>query len=272
MHYFIKLGTALCALALFGSSPVAWAAPVCPSQPISFAFFESGLLYSESSHDGIDKAVMKELAHRSKCKFDFSFKPRARIWLEMERGVLMMTGSAIRSPQRDAYAWGVNYFGLRAEVMIRGGDGSTPKTREEFLNDETLKMGVARTFMHGPAMDQFIDELRRRNRVVDVPPGSMYEMLMRNRYAAMPFYPLDQVYRDKHDAGQFSVAADWFPTDKSVPRALLFSKKYFTQAQVQEWRALVQQMRDDGTLKKIFTRYAGKETAEKLMQYTPDPQ
>ena len=271
MHYLSRHWARLIAPLILALAQAAWATPACPPKPISFAFFESGLLYSEKTRDGIDKAVMEELARRSKCQFDFSLKPRARIWLEMERGDLMMTGSAIRTEEREAYAWGVNYFGLKAEVMINNVNGNAPKTREEFLKDDSLKMGVARAFKHGEAMDSFIEELRLRNRVADVPPGSMYEMFTRNRFAAMPVYPLDTVYRDKHDVSQFSTATDWFPADKSVPRALLFSKKHFSKAQVQDWRLLVQQMRDDGTLKKIYANYAGKETAEKLMQYASDP-
>ncbi|OYT88854.1 MAG: hypothetical protein CFE43_20320 [Burkholderiales bacterium PBB3] len=257
--------------ALLCAAQVAWAAPVCPSKPITFAFFESGLLYSEKTKDGIDKAVMDELARRSKCQFDFSLKPRARIWLEMERGDLMMTGSALRTEEREAYAWGVNYFAMKPELILHRTNGKIPKTLEEFLKDESLKIGVARTFKHGDAMDSFIDELRQRNRVADVLPSSMYEMFTRNRFAAMPIYPLDTVYRDQHDVSQYSIVSDWFPADKSLPRALLFSKKHFSKAQVQEWRVLVQQMRDDGTLKKIYTAYAGKDTAEKLLQYGPDP-
>ncbi len=264
------MATRLLATVLFGTAGSAWAAPTCPAKPISFAFFESGLLYSESTNDGIDKGVMEELARRSRCAFEFSVKPRARIWLELERGELMMTGSALRTEEREAYAWGVNYFGMKAELMLRSVGGTGLRNKEEFLKDESLKIGAARAFKHGEAMDSFIDELRQRNRVVDVPPSSVFEMFSRNRFAAVPVYPLDSVYRDKLDLSQYSIV-DWFPSDKSLPRALLFSKKHFSKAQVQDWRVLVQQMKDDGTLKKIFTRYAGKEGAEKLMQFPPDP-
>ena len=249
----------------------AFAAPVCPSKPISFAFFESGLLYSESSNDGIDKAVVDELARRSKCAFEPALKPRARIWLELERGDLMMTGSALRTDEREVYAWGVNYFGMKADLLVRNVSGNLPRSKEEFLKDESLKLGATKAFKHGDAMDDFIDELRRRNRVIDVPPGNNFEMLVRSRFDAMPTYPLDVIYRNKHDLTQFSLASDWFPSDKSPPRALLFSKKYFSREQVLEWRALVQQMRDDGTLKKIFTNYVGRDGADKLMQFAAEP-
>ncbi len=270
MPYVQKVSTWLIAAALLGAVGRAHAGPACPA-PISFAFFEAGLLYSEKTNDGIDKAVMEELARRSKCQFDFAVKPRPRIWLELERGELMMTGSALRSEEREAYSWAVNYFGMKADVMVRNVNGIAPKTKEEFLKDDTLKMGVGRTLKHGEAMDRFIDELQQRGRVVDAPPGAGFEMLMRERFAAIPIYPLDTNYRNKHDLSQFTIATDWFPTDKSLPRALLFSKKHFTKAQVQEWRTLVQQMKDDGTLKKIYTKYTSKEAAERLMQFPPAP-
>lgn len=269
MQFVPKISTWVGAAWLFAVG-CAHAAPACPT-PISFAFFEAGLLYSERTNDGIDKAVVDELARRSKCQFETSVKPRPRIWLELERGELMMTGSALRTDEREAYAWGVNYFSMKAEMMVRNTHGNAPRSREEFLKDDSLKMGVGRGLKHGDAMDRFIDELQQRGRVVDVPPGSVYDMFVRERFAAMPIYPLDTNYRNKHDLSQHLIATDWFPSDKSLPRALLFSKKYFTKAQVLEWRALVQQMRDDGTLRRIYTRFTDKDTADKLLQYAPEP-
>lgn len=248
-----------------------WAAPACPPKPVSFLLFEAGLLYSEKTNDGIDKAVAEELARRSKCTFEFSVKPRARIWIELERGDAMMTGSALRTEEREAYAWAINYFGMKAEMMVSKGNGVAPRTRDEFLRDESLKMGATRAFKHGDAMEAFIEELRQKNRVVDVPPSSIFEMLVRGRYAAVPVYPLDSNYRDNLDTSRFTVMTDWFPTDKSLPRALLLSKKQFTKAQAQEWKTLVQQMKDDGTLRRIYTKYTSRETADKLMQFPPDP-
>ena len=249
---------------------IALAAPACPATPISFAFFESGLLYSEKTGGGIDKDVMEELARRSKCQFEFALKPRPRIWQEMERGELMMTSSALRTEERDAFAWAVTYYSMKVDVILRNVNGKAPRSKEEFLKDDSLKMGAARTLRHGEAMDKFIDELRLRNRMTDVPTGTRYEMFLRDRIAAMPFYPIDTIYMENYDASQFTIATDWFPTDKALPLAMMFSKKYFSKAQVQEWRALVQQMKDDGTLKKIFTKYTSKETAERLLQFPPD--
>lgn len=270
MHSTPKILTRLIALALLCAAQGVLAAPICPTQPITFAYFESGLMYSDQTKDGIDKAVMQELARRSGCTFEFSFKPRARIWRELAHGDLMMTGSAIQTKETNAYAWPVNYFGLKAALMIRNVDGNAPKTREEFLKDDSLKMGVARAFRHGEAMEHFIDELRVRNRVVEFPPSSVFKMLARNRFAAVPVYSLDRIYRDTLDVSQFVVVTDWFPADNAVPRALLFSKKHFSEAQVHEWHTLVQQMRNDGTLKRIFVQYAGAATAEALMQFPSD--
>ena len=270
MHSTLRILTRLIALAFLCAAQGVLAAPVCPTQPITFAFFESGLMYSDQTKDGIDKAVMQELARRSGCTFEFALKPRTRIWRELAHGDLMMTGSALRTNERDAYAWAVNYFGLKTELIIRNTHASAPKTREEFLHNTSLKMGVARGFHHSKEMEHFIDALRVQNRIIEGPPRSMFEMLKRDRFAAMPVNPLDVLYRNKIDLSEFTIATDWFPSDKSVPRALLFSKKYFSKTQVHEWHTLVQQMRNDGTLKRIFVQYAGAATAEALMQFPSD--
>lgn len=262
----IKLLIRVMTASLLCVGKVALAAPTCP-MPISFAFFESGLMYSDKAKGGIDKAVMNELARRSGCTFNYSFKPRRRIWQELAHGQLMMTGSAIQTTETNAHAWAVNYFGLKAALMIRDVNGSAPKTKEDFLKDASLTLGVAGGFRHGKSMERFIDELRARNRVVEIPPSSMFKMLTRNRFSAVPVYPLDRIYRNEFDVSQFAIAAHWFPEDKAVPRALLFSKAYFSKAQVHEWQTLVQQMRNDGTLKRIFTEYAGEDIAQTLMQF-----
>jgi polar amino acid transport system substrate-binding protein len=252
------------ALCLF-SAGLAVAAPLC-NQPITFAVFEAGLLYDSRTNDGIDKAVMQELGRRSNCEFVFSLKPRARIWFELENGEIMMTGAALRSEERDKYSWAVNYFGLKADVMMR--TDARVKSAEEFLKDEALRFGVVRGFIFDDAMGKFIEELRRKGRIEEVANGaSMYPMLDAGRFSAMQVTPLGIAYSADYDRKKITMAKDWFPTDKSVPRALLFSRKYFSAEQVAEWRKLVQQMRADGTLKKIFRKYVGEAAAEKLLQF-----
>ncbi|SDH02116.1 MULTISPECIES: hypothetical protein [unclassified Duganella] len=46
-------------------SPSAWAAGLCPQQPIRLAFYESGLFYYEGK--GVDVDLVKELQRRSGC-------------------------------------------------------------------------------------------------------------------------------------------------------------------------------------------------------------
>ena len=66
--------------------------PITHHLPITFALYENGDIYDSVSNTGIDKDVAEELAKRIACHFEFSVKPRARIWHDIERGELMMTG------------------------------------------------------------------------------------------------------------------------------------------------------------------------------------
>ncbi len=103
--------TSLATLAL------AQTAPICPV-PMTFALYENGYFYETASNSGIDKEVAEELSKRSGCRFEFSVKPRARIWAELEKSELMMTGSAIQTEKRDLFAWFVHYMALKNYAVV----------------------------------------------------------------------------------------------------------------------------------------------------------
>ena len=55
--------------------------------------------------------------------------------------------------------------------------------------------------------------------------------------------------------------------DASVPHGLIMSKKALSLAEQDKWRALVSDMRRDGTMRRIFQKYFTPEMASALVDF-----
>jgi polar amino acid transport system substrate-binding protein len=60
---------------------------------------------------------------------------------------------------------------------------------------------------------------------------------------------------------------DWTLGEKGLPHGLIMSRRRFSDAEVARWQALLNAMRADGTLKRIFTQYLPPDEAGKMLDY-----
>jgi len=240
--------------------------PNCPN-PITFALYENGYIYDAASNSGIDKDVAEELARRSGCRFELSLKPRARIWYELEQGSLMMTGSGIQTEARDAFAWVVRYMAQKNYVLLE--KSLAVSDSGQFAADNQLIWGAVRSYKHGVTADAYLEKLRGNSRVADEADiETAFRTLLNKRTSAMfappPAYA--KYLKEMNLESRLRVE-DWFPDDLPIPHGLIFSKKYFSADEIKKWRAIVVQMRADGTLKAIYKKHLGAIDAERMLQY-----
>lgn len=233
--------------------------------PISYALYELGYLYSDSAKAGIDLDIVRELTRRSGREFTTVYLPRARIWHELETGSLMMTGSGIQTPERDAFAWFIPCLGLKNYVVTSAADAHTRPG--DFRSNPELLFGVVRAFRHGPAADAYIDDLRSDGRVTEVADSEfLYKMLLAGRFHAfMALLPSIEFYIDQYKLQDKLAVSDWFPDDPPIVHYLVFSKKAFSEADMSEWRTLVAEMIADGTLEHIYATYLGAQNARVMI-------
>lgn len=244
--------------------------PRCPQGPISFGLYENGVLYDAKTQRGIDKDFALELERRSKCRFALELKPRARIWQELEFGALMSTGSGIQNPTRERFAWDVRYLAIKNVVVVR--EGVVAQTPAEFLALPDLKWGAVRAFRHGDAADEFLGQLRSTNRVLaEADTDKLFKLLANGQVSAVfaNETAVEAYIREYRLQSQVRVA-DWFTQDKSIAHSLMLSRKHFSEAEVEKWRALVRGMRLDGSLERILRQHVGASMARQLLQFTPN--
>ncbi len=257
---WVWLGWAALMSALAG--PAA-AGPDC-SRPFSLALHEHGLLYSSQTGEGIDKDFADELARRSGCKFTVSLMPRARIWQLIESGGLDFSLSGISNEARLRFADFAWYFSNKYYLLVR--KDIEVQQHAEFERNPALKLGVIRSFRYSETANRLVDKLHAQARVnyaTNLDP--LYQVLLDNRVQAMIIEPFDYPTLDNARIRERTRILEF--DDPPVPHGLIMSRATLSPAQQQAWRELVDAMRADGTVQRIFEKYFKPELAQTMTRF-----
>ena len=255
----------LIALTLFNTANAA--GPDC-SRPFTLALHDHGLLFSADTNSGIDKDVADELARRSGCKVTISLMARARIWQLIESGALDFSLSGITNAERDKFAAFAWYFSNKYYLLVRKDSGVG--SQADFAKNDKLQLGVIRSFRYSESANRLVDKLQEANRVSQSSGlEPLYQTLMQNRIQGMIIEPFDYPALDEKKIREISSIVEF--NDPPVPHGLIMSKKSVPAAEQEKWRALINDMRADGTLLRIFGTYFKPELAAVLVNFQQAP-
>ena len=261
--YWLRAWGCAWVLAFVGGVAIAADKPDCP-RPMSLALHEHGLLYSGVTGEGIDKDIADELARRSGCKFIVSVLPRARIWQLIEGGALDFSLSGITNPAREQFAAFAWYVSNKYYLLVR--QDANVAELADFERNPKLRLGVIRSFRYSTTANRLVDALDAQGRVTHASTlEPLYQVLLDNRVQAMIIEPFDYptVQQGTIRAQTRIVEFD----DPPVPHGLIMSKKSLSPAQQQAWRALVDEMRADGSMQRIFEKYFSAELARTMTRF-----
>jgi polar amino acid transport system substrate-binding protein len=246
---------------LFGSALAA--GPDC-SRPFTLALHDHGLLYSAETNTGIDKDFADEMIRRSGCKVTVSLMPRARIWQLIESGALDFSLSGIANNERYRFASFAWYFRNKYYLLVRK-DGSA-QSLEDFERNDKLQLGVIRSFRYSDTANRLVDKLHAANRVNQAGGlGPLYQTLIQNRIQGMIIEPFDYpMLNEKGIRDQTSIIEF---NDPAVPHGLIMSNKALAPAEIEKWRVLVDQMRADGAVRRIFEKYFKPDLAAAMVDF-----
>lgn len=254
----------LCLLWALGQSAVAHAANLPCSRPYTLALHEHGLLYSAKLDEGIDKDVADELIRRSGCKVTVSLMSRDRIWQLIESGALDFSLSGITNPTREKFAAFAWYFSNKYYLLVRNDAGVT--TREAFEDNSKLQLGVIRSFRYSPSANVLVDKMQAADRLSQAGGlDPLYQLLMGNQIQGMIIEPFDYPALDDKDIRQITTIVEF--NDPAVQHGLIMSKKALSAAEQEQWRNLINEMRQDGTMLRIFKKYFKPELATALVNF-----
>jgi polar amino acid transport system substrate-binding protein len=190
--------------------------------------------------------------------------PRARIWQLIESGALDFSLSGITNEARDRFAGFAWYFSNKYSLLVRKDAGVRGLT--DFETNPALKLGVIRGFRYSPTANRLVDRLdgeRRVSHSTSLDP--LYQILLDDRVQAMIIEPFDYPALESARLREQTKILEF--DDPSVPHGLIMSKKSLSTRQQQAWRALVDGMRADGTVQRIFERRFAPELARDMTRF-----
>jgi polar amino acid transport system substrate-binding protein len=239
------------------------ASPDC-SRTYTLAFHDHGLLYSADTDTGIDKDVADELIRRSGCKVTVSLMPRSRIWQLIESGALDFSLSGITNPERARFAEFAWYFSNKYYLLVRNDSGV--RTLSAFEKNPSLQLGVIRSFRYSESANRLVDALQEANRVSQAGGlAPLYQTLILGRIQGMIIEPFDFPALEEKKIRDMTTILEF--NDPSVPHGLIMSKKALSATQLEQWRAIINGMRTDGTMRRIFEKYFKPELAATLTSF-----
>ena len=237
--------------------------PDC-SRPYTLALHEHGLLYSSQTGEGIDKDIADELSRRSGCKISVSLMPRSRIWQLIESGALDFSLSGIRNDARDKFAAFAWYFSNKYYLLARKDTGV--QNLADFQSRAALRIGVIRSFRYSATANRFVDALDAQGRVSYASSlDPLYEVLLDKRVHAIIIEPFDYPTLASARIREQTLIVEF--DDPPVPHGLIMSRRALAPEQQQAWRTLVDGMRADGTVTRIFEKYFKPDLAQAMTRF-----
>ncbi len=251
-------------LALLGHAAARAAdTPDC-DRPFSLALHDHGLLYSAQTGEGIDKDIADELIRRSGCKVGVTVMPRARIWQLIESGALDFSLSGITNEARERFAAFGWYVSNKYYLLVRKDAGV--RRLADFERNPALKLGVIRSFRYSANANKLVDTLEAEHRVsYSTSLDPLYQILLGNQVQAMIIEPFDYPAIESRKVREQTSVVEF--DDPAVPHGLIMSKKALSADQQRAWRALVDAMRADGTVQRIFEKYFSRDLARAMTQF-----
>lgn len=263
MRWVAVARAALPAFVLACSGSALAAGPNC-DRPFTLALHDHGLLYSQETDTGIDKDITGELIRRSGCKINVSLMQRARIWQLIESGALDFSLSGITNADRNRYADFAWYVSNKYYLLVRRDAGVD--AIGDFERNDKLQLGVIRSFRYSANANRLVDQLQAAGRVSQAGGLSpLYELLMANRIQAMIIEPFDYPALEEKRIRDATTIVEF--NDPAVPHGLIMSMKALSPEERDKWRALVNGMRADGTLRRIFEKYFKPDLAAAMTQF-----
>jgi polar amino acid transport system substrate-binding protein len=229
---------------------------------------DHGLLYSVDTDTGIDKDFADELIRRSGCQVRVSLMSRARIWKLIESGALDFSLSGIANDERNQYADFAWYFSDKYYLLVRK-DAGIHQLRD-FEHNDQFQLGVIRSFRYSDSANRLVDTLSAENRVSQAGGlGPLYEALILRRIQGMIIEPFDYPVLDEKKIRDVTTIVEF--NDPAVPHGLIMSKRALPAAERAKWRALVNEMRADGTVRRIFEKYFKPDLAASMVDFQTPP-
>ncbi len=115
---------------------------------------------------GIYPDLLRSLADKEACTFNFSAVPRARLEVLFETGRADLLIPASKTPKRDAHGVFVPLIQNRAMLISLQSNRAPIGSAQELLEQSKLQIALVRGFDYGPAYQELVAALEKQGRLI----------------------------------------------------------------------------------------------------------
>jgi polar amino acid transport system substrate-binding protein len=228
-----------------------------PIAPIGQSVFVA----ADGSVQGVYPEVLRSVAAKEGCSFEFTVVPRARLDALYEAGKVDLLLPASRSPRRDEFGEFVPLVYSRAMLISTNAERPALRSAQELLDHKEIKLALVRGFDFGPAYTTLVKELVRQGRVVQDVDALSVARLLQSGAADMtimaPPLLLGAIQGEAKTAGLAEKLR--FEAIEELPwgdsGAYIARKSTLPEADKAQLRELLERLSKSGALWKAFLRY-----------------
>ena len=240
------------------------AAAACPParagiSDLGYASYRDGATFRGTTVD-----LLQEIQRRTGCPINLEWYPRGRLYAQFFSGQLEITGTSVRTPERDRQGVWLPYAYTHFELVLVNREARKFNTLAEFVDGSTARLNVTRGIAYSSATQAQMDRLQKLGRLEYVNDyGVVFRKIQAGRAEGTLAPPAIHVLHrrqlnmmDDMTGTQFAESPRTLVgiyVSKSVPPPVLHSYAEAT-------RAIVA----DGTMRRIYERYLGEEITRQL--------
>lgn len=232
--------------------------------PIRLAFYPNPVFYRDGK--GLDADLVAELARRSGCRFELSVRPRAQIWQALQNGELDMATGGVATAERRRFVYFVPYLYLRERLIVPLDLAPDLHGLDDFQALPGKRLGVTAGFRHGAYLDALLRMLGSAGRLREYPDErATFDALAAGEVDGLLGHELglSSLLRDPAMRHRFrAIDASRYP---GVARGIVLTHSRFSAAQASEWQRLLEDLRLDGGLARIFLGNAPLDVAAAML-------
>ncbi|MFZ5571913.1 MAG: substrate-binding periplasmic protein [Thermodesulfobacteriota bacterium] len=211
---------------------------------------------ADNSVTGLDMEIVTRILSSAGYTVEYQEAPWARILKWMEEGKIHIGGSAMKTPEREAYA----YFSApyqRETYLLFVRKGRSPNYPIRHLRDivtSSFRLGVMRDSLYGAEFVQLMENPRFSSHVEEVTTDEQnYRKLLENRIDGF-IQEYSRMATEGKKSGIFDQVEPLLVIEKNWLH-VMFSKKATSPEIVRIFNAGLEKMRKDGTYEKLFRKY-----------------
>jgi len=240
------------------------AAAACPParagiSDLGYASYRDGATFRGTTVD-----LLQEIQRRTGCPINLEWYPRGRLYAQFFSGQLEITGTSVRTPERDRQGVWLPYAYTHFELVLVNREARKFNTLAEFVDGSMARLNVTRGIAYSSATQAQMDRLQKLGRLEYVNDyGVVFRKIQAGRAEGTLAPPAIHVLHrrqlnmmDDMTGTQFAESPRTLVgiyVSKSVPPPVLHSYAEAT-------RAIVA----DGTMRRIYERYLGEEITRQL--------